>query len=58
MNELKAHCRGTDWVNRLITNKSTIRQASVISLYIEINEDNNNLTPLFSKQSMIQKHTV
>ena len=40
---LKAHCRGADWVNKTIK-KNRIWQASVISLYAEIHEDDNDLT--------------
>ena len=40
---LKAHCRGTDWVNKTIR-KNRIWQPSVISLYREIHEDDNDLT--------------
>ena len=38
---LKAHCRGVDWINKTIK-KKRIRQGSVISLYSEIHEDDNN----------------
>ena len=41
---LKAHCRGADWVNKTIK-KKRIRQGSVISLYIKIDEDDNDLIP-------------
>ena len=41
---LKAHCRGTDWVNKT-TKKKRIRQGSVISMYSEIHEDDNYLIP-------------
>ena len=41
---LKAHCRGTDWINKTIE-KKRIRQGSVISLYSEIHEDDNDLIP-------------
>ena len=41
---LKAHCRGTDWVNKIIK-KKRIRQGSVISLYSEIHEDDIDLIP-------------
>ena len=40
---LKAHCRGADWVNETIK-KNRIWQPSVISLYTEIHEDDNNMT--------------
>ena len=40
---LKAHCRGADWMNKTI--KDGIRQASVLSLYTEIYESDNDLTP-------------
>ena len=39
---LKAHCRGADWVNKTIK-KNEIWQPSVISLYTEIHEDDNDL---------------
>ena len=42
-NSLKAHCRGADWVNKTIK-KNRIWQLSVISLYTEIHEDDNDLT--------------
>ena len=41
---LKAHCRGADWINKTIK-KKRIRQGSVISLYSEIHEDDNDLIP-------------
>ena len=41
---LKAHCRGTDWINKTIKKKG-IRQGSVISLYSEIREDDSDLIP-------------
>ena len=41
---LKAHCRGGDWINKTIK-KKRIRQGSVISLYSEIHEDDNDLIP-------------
>ena len=41
---LKAHCFGTDWINKTIKNKR-IRQGSVISLYSEIHEYDNDLIP-------------
>ena len=41
---LKVHCRGADWINKTIT-KKRIRQGSVISLYSEIHEDDNDLIP-------------
>ena len=41
---LKAHCRGADWVNKTIK-KKRIRQDSVISLYSEIHEDDNDMIP-------------
>ena len=37
-------CRGADWVNKTIK-KKRIRQGSVISLYSEIHEDDNDLIP-------------
>ena len=40
---LKAHCRDADWVNKPIK-KNRIWQLSVISLYREIHEDDNDLT--------------
>ena len=40
---LKAHCRGADWVNKTIK-KNRIWQPSVISLYTEIHEGDNDLT--------------
>ena len=42
--KLKAHCRGADWINKTIK-KKRIRQGSVISLYREIHEDDNDLIP-------------
>ena len=42
--ELKVHSRGADWINKTIK-KKTIRQGSVISLYSEIHEDDNDLIP-------------
>ena len=50
--QLKAHYRGADWLNKTIK-KKRIRQGSVISLYSEIHDDDNDL---FSKQSMIKEH--
>ena len=44
LRHLKAHCRGADWINKTIKNKR-IRQGSVISLYSEIHEDDNDLIP-------------
>ena len=41
---LKAHCRGADWINKTIK-KKRIRQGSVISLYSEIHEDDEDLIP-------------
>ena len=41
---LKALCRGADWINKTIKKKRT-RQGSVISLYSEIHEDDNDLIP-------------
>ena len=41
---VKAHCHGADWINKTIT-KKIIRQGSVISLYSEIHEDDNDLIP-------------
>ena len=41
---LKAHCRGADWINKTIK-KKRIKQGSVISLYSEIHEDDNDLIP-------------
>ena len=41
---LKAHYRGADWVNKT-TKKKRIRQGSVISLYNEIHEDDDDLIP-------------
>ena len=40
---LKAHCRGADWVNKTIK-KNRSWQPSVISLYTEIHENDNDLT--------------
>ena len=45
---LKVHCRGADWVNN-INKKKRIRQGSVISLYSEIQEDDNDLIPFILK---------
>ena len=42
---LKAHCRGADWINKTFK-KKRIRQGSVISLYSEIHEDDNDLIPV------------
>ena len=41
---LKAQCRGANWLNKTIK-KKRIRQGSVISLYSEIQEDDNDLIP-------------
>ena len=41
---LKAHCRGADWINKTIK-KKRIRQGSIISLYSEIHEDDNDPIP-------------
>ena len=41
---LKAHCHGTDWINNTIK-KKRFRQGSVISLYSEIHEYDNDLIP-------------
>ena len=45
---LKAHCREADRINKTIK-KKRIRQDSVISLYIEIHEDDNDLIPFVLK---------
>ena len=45
---LKAHGRGADWVNKTIK-KNRIWQPSVISLYTEIHEDDNDLTAFILK---------
>ena len=37
---LKPHCRGAVWINKI-----GIRQGSVVSLYSEIHEDDNDLIP-------------
>ena len=42
--DLKAHRRGADWINKTIK-KKRIKQGSVISLYSEIHEDDNDLIP-------------
>ena len=42
--KLKAHCHGSDWINKTIKQK-IIRQDSVISLYSEIHENDNDLIP-------------
>ena len=42
--KLKAHCRGADWINKTIK-KKRIKQGSVISLYSQIHEDDNDLIP-------------
>ena len=42
--DLKAHCRRADWVNKT-NKKKRIKQGSVISLYSEIHEDDNDLIP-------------
>ena len=39
---LKAHCRGADWINKTIKEKR-LRKGSVISMYSEIHEDDNDL---------------
>ena len=39
---LEAHCCGADWINKTIK-KKRIRQGSVILLYSEIREDDNDL---------------
>ena len=41
---LKAHCRGADWINKIIQ-KKRIRQGSVTLLLGEIHEDDNDLIP-------------
>ena len=41
---LKAHCRGADWINKTIK-KKRISKGSVILLYCEIHEDDNDLIP-------------
>ena len=41
---LKAHCRGAGLISKTIK-KKRIRQGSVISLYSEIHEDDNDLIP-------------
>ena len=41
-NWLKAHCRGADWINKTIK-KKRFRKGSVISMYSEIHEDDNDL---------------
>ena len=41
---LETHCRGADWVNKTIKNKR-IREDSVILLYSEIHEDDNDVIP-------------
>ena len=41
---LKAHCHDSDWINKTIK-KKRIRPDSVISLYSEIHEDDNDLIP-------------
>ena len=41
---LKAHCHGADWRNKTFK-KKRIRQGSVISLYSEIHEDDNDPIP-------------
>ena len=43
-NKLKAHCRDADWINKTIK-ENRIRTDSVISLYSEIHEDENDLIP-------------
>ena len=45
---LKTHCHGADWINMTIK-KKRIRQGSVISLYSEIHEDDNDLIPFILK---------
>ena len=41
---LKAHCRDADWIQKTIK-KKRIGQGSVISLYSEIREDDDDLIP-------------
>ena len=41
---LKVHYRGADWINKTIK-KKRIRQGSVISLYSEFHEVDNDLIP-------------
>ena len=41
---LKAQFRGADWINKSIK-KKRIKQGSIISLYSEIHEDDNDLIP-------------
>ena len=48
LKELKAHCRGADWIYKTIK-KKRIRQGSVISLYSEIHEDHSDLIILETK---------
>ena len=48
---LKAHCRGTDWINKAIK-KNRVRQGSVISLYSEIHEDDNGLIPFYPQNKV------
>ena len=43
-NSTKAHCCGADWINKTIK-KKRIRQGSVVSLYRELHEDDNDLIP-------------
>ena len=52
---LKAHCHGADWINKTIK-KKRISQGSIISLYSEIHEDDNDLIPFILEKSMIQEH--
>ena len=39
---LKAHCRAADWINKTIK-KKRIRRGSIMSLYNEIHENDNDL---------------
>ena len=41
---LKAHCRDADWINKAIK-KKRIKPDSLISLYSEIHEADNDLIP-------------
>ena len=52
---LKAHCRGADWRNKTIK-KKRIRHGSVISLYSEIHNNDNDLIPFILEKKQDQEH--
>ena len=53
---LKAHFCGADWMNKTMS-MNRIRHASVVSLFIEISNGENDLTLFFLKQkSRMKEH--